>query len=273
MHRYTWKIGVLQVVMLGVAAIFLFPIYILVNTALKPEGDRSSPLLPPASPAWGNFPTAWEEANLGPALLSSAFVTVTTIVLLVAIGSLAAYPLARITARWSPFVYYGFMLGLLVPSLLALIPLYSTFRDLGLLANPLALVILYAGGQASFTIFLYTEFLRAVPRDYDEAASIDGAGRWKTYFHVVLPLLRPITGTVVILNAVFIWNDFYAPLLYLSGSPAQTLPVAMYSFTGTYEVDWTLLFAALILGSLPMLAAFLIMQKAVFRGYASGLKG
>jgi raffinose/stachyose/melibiose transport system permease protein len=273
MNRYTWRTGILQAVMLLVAAIFLFPLYIMFNTALKERGDRSSPLIPTSSPVWSNFPAAWDEANLGPALLSSVFVTVTTIVILVAIGSLAAYPLARITARWSPIVYYGLMLGLLLPSLLALIPLYTTFRDLGLLANPLALVILYAGGQASFTIFLYTEFLRAIPRDYDEAASLDGAGRWSTFVHVILPLLQPVTGTVVILNAVFIWNDFFAPLLYLSGSGMQTLPVALFSFSGTYEVDWTLLFSALILGSLPMLLAFLVMQKAVFRGYASGLKG
>jgi raffinose/stachyose/melibiose transport system permease protein len=273
MKRYTWKTGVLQIIMIGVVLVVLVPVYILVNTALKPRGDRSSPLIPTFTPEWGNFPQAWEQASLGPALLNSAFVTVTTIVLLVAIGSLAAYPLARITANWSPVVYYAFMLGFIVPSILALIPLYSTFRDMGLLANPVALVILYLGERGSFTIFLYTEFLRAVPREYDEAASIDGAGRWKTFWHVILPMLRPVTGTVIILNAVFLWNDFYAPLLFLSGSGSQTLPVAMFSFTGTYEVDWTLMFAALIIGSLPMLIAFLAMQKAVFRGYASGLKG
>lgn len=273
MKRYTWKTGVVQLVMLGVMIFVLLPVYILVNTALKPRGDRTSPLLPPTSPEWGNFPQAWEQASLGPALISSAFVTVGTIVLLIVIGSLAAYPLARITASWSPVVYYLFMLGLILPSILALVPLYSTFRDLGLLAHPAALIVLYLGERGSFTIFLYTEFLRAVPKEYDEAAGIDGAGRWKTYWHVILPLLRPVTGTVIILNAVFIWNDFYAPLLFLSGSGSQTLPVALFSFTGTYEVDWTLLFAALIIASLPMLIAFLAMQKAVFRGYASGLKG
>jgi len=271
--QYTWRTGVLQVVMIGVALFVLVPVYILVNTALKPSGDRTSPLLPPTSPEWGNFPAAWEQASLGSALVSSTFVTVGTIVLLIAIGSLAAYPLARITASWTPYVYYGFMLGLIVPSFLALVPLYATFRDLGLLAHPVGLIILYLGERGAFTIFLYTEFLRAVPKDYDEAAGIDGADRLKTFWHVILPLLRPVTGTVIILNAVFIWNDFYAPLLFLSGSGSQTLPVALFSFTGTYEVDWTLLFAALIIASLPMLIAFLVMQKAVFRGYATGLKG
>jgi raffinose/stachyose/melibiose transport system permease protein len=272
-HRYTWKTGILQVIVIGVALFVLVPVYILINTALKPRGDRTSPLLPPTSPEWGNFPQAWEQAGLGPALVSSAFVTVGTIVLLVVIGSMAAYPLARITAKWSPVVYYLFMLGLILPTILALVPLYSTFRDLGLLANPTALIIFYLGERGSFTIFLYTEFLRAVPREYDEAASIDGAGRWKTFWHVILPLVRPVTGTVIILNAVFIWNDFFAPLLFLSGSGSQTFPVALYSFTGTYEVDWTLLFAALIMASLPMLIAFLAMQKAVFRGYSTGIKG
>lgn len=273
MRRYTFGTFSLQIAMIGVALVVLLPVYMLVNTSLKPDTDRTTPLLPPAEPRWENFSDAWTQASIGPAMLSSIFVTTATILILIVIGSLAAYPLARITARWSKFAYYGLMLGLLIPGQLPLIPLYATFRDLGLLANPLSLVILYAGAQSSFTIFLYTEFLRAIPRDYDEAASIDGASRLQTFVRVIFPLALPVTGTVVILNAVTLWNDFYAPLLYLSGTPAQTLPVALYAFTGTYHVDWNLMFAALILGSLPMLIAFLILQKAVFRGYATGIKG
>jgi raffinose/stachyose/melibiose transport system permease protein len=109
--------------------------------------------------------------------------------------------------------------------------------------------------------------------DYDEAAQLDGANRWQIYMKVVLPMVRPITGTVVVLNAVTIWNDFYAPLLYLSGSGVKTLPLAIYQFTGEFGSQWELIFAGMIIAAIPILAAFLIMQKAVFRGYASGLKG
>jgi raffinose/stachyose/melibiose transport system permease protein len=162
---------------------------------------------------------------------------------------------------------------LMVPIQLSLIPVYLAMRNVGLTGTLLGLILVYGGLQMPFCIFLYTEFLRSVPRDYDEAASIDGAGRFRTFVYVLLPMLRPITGTVVVLNSVMIWNDFYMPLLYLSGTGSQTLPVAIYGFVGAWTAQWNVIFAALILGALPILAVFVIMQKAVFRGYSSGIKG
>lgn len=271
--RYTWRTGVFEIFMLAVAAVFLFPVYVLIATALKPAGDTSDRLSWPENPTFDNFVRAWESADLGSAFVNSLIVTVASIALLVVVGALACYPLARITAGWSRTTYYLVMLGFIIPFQLALIPLYVTFRDLSLLGSVWSLVIYYGGLQAPFTIFLFTEFMRSIPRDYDEAASIDGANRLQTFWHVLFPMLRPITGTVIILNTVTIWNDFYAPLLFLSGSGAQTLPLAVFQFTGTYGSQWNLVFASLILGAIPVLAAFLVMQKAVFRGYASGIKG
>jgi raffinose/stachyose/melibiose transport system permease protein len=164
------------------------------------------------------------------------------------------------------------MLGLILPFQLALIPLYITMRDVGLIGTLAGLVVVYAGIQAPLTIFLYTEFLRSVPVEYDEAAVLDGANRWQTYWHVLLPLVNPITGTVIVLNAVLVWNDFYIPLLYLGGSGNMTLPVAVFQFAGQYSAQWGLIFASLIIGSIPIVTTFLIMQRAVFRGYATGIK-
>jgi raffinose/stachyose/melibiose transport system permease protein len=116
-------------------------------------------------------------------------------------------------------------------------------------------------------------FLRAIPRDYEEAALIDGARPIQVFWRVLFPLLRPITGTVIILNAIFIWNDFLTPFLYLSGSDQQTIPVAIFGFLGQYVSQWNLVFAGLVLAMLPILAVYFVMQRHIIKGFAGGLKG
>jgi len=272
-RRYTRGTAGLDLATFLVGMAILFPVYLMVINSVRSDLDYGNWLVPPAEPAWNNFADAWSQANLGYALVNSLIITTVSVVLIVAISATASYPLARLTAGWSRWVYMAFILGLLLPFQLALVPLYVTFRNLGLLGNPLGLILLYVGLQAPFSIFLYTEFLRGIPREYDEAAQVDGCRPVELFWRVLMPLLRPITGTVVILNAIHVWNDFYPPLLFLSGSPVQTLPLAVYQFTGTYASQWGLIFASLILSAAPVLVAFIIMQKAVFRGYSSGIKG
>lgn len=273
MRRYTRTTGLLELGMVILALVILFPAYILVNIAFKPPGSGESPLIPAWNPTLDNFVNAWTQANLGQALFNSVVVTGVSVTLIVLVSSLAAYPLARSTARWSSASFYTFMVGLLLPFQLALIPLYETMRDLGLLGTHASLILFYTGVQAPFSIFLYTGFLRQIPLDFEEAARLDGCGPVRTFFNILLPLLRPITGTVVILNGIFVWNDFLTPLLYLSGTDQQTLPVAIYSFVGEFVSQWNLIFAGLIIGAIPVLIAVALIQRSLIRGYAGGLKG
>ncbi|MEY9211838.1 carbohydrate ABC transporter permease [Thermobifida halotolerans] len=273
MKRYTWRTALLEAVMIGAGLLFAFPVYVLVVLALRSEDSTASPLAPPTEPTLANFGDAWREAGLGAATLYSALVTVSSVTLLVVLSALAAYPIARSTRHWSRGVFALFMLGLLLPFQLALIPLYQTMRDLGLLGNPLALTIFYTGVQMPFSVFLYTGFLRTLDRGYEEAALMDGCGPVRAFVRVVFPLLRPITGTVVILNVIFVWNDFLTPLLYLSGTGQQTIPVALFGFVGQYVSQWPLVFAGLIIGSAPVLIAYFAMQKRIIQGFAGGLKG
>lgn len=272
-QRYTWRTGVLELVMIAVAAVFFVPLFVLVTTALKEPNDPTGSLELPQTPTLSNFADAWVQGNLGNALGNSAVVTISSVALLIVFSSLAAYPLARITATWSKVAFATFMLGLLLPFQLALIPLYSTMRDLQLLGTVWALVLFYVGLQMPFSIFLYTSFLRALPIEYEEAAALDGAGAFGTFARVVFPLLRPITGTVAILNVITVWNDFLTPLLYLSGSGQQTVPVALFAFVGQYVSQWNLVFAGLIISIFPILLAYFLLQKTVIQGFASGLKG
>ncbi|MFF2999487.1 carbohydrate ABC transporter permease [Streptomyces sp. NPDC057950] len=273
MNRYRKRTLALELVMIAVALAVAFPVYVLVNLSVRPTSDTSSPIRPTSAPTFDNFSKAWQQGGLGGALFNSVLVTAGSVVIILALSSFAAYPLARSTARWSRGLFLLVMLGLILPFQLAALPLYQTMRDLGLLGTPWALILYYSGLQVPFTTFLYTGFLRALPRDFEDAALIDGCTPAQSFRHVVLPMLKPITVTALVLNAVSVWNDFFTPLLYLSGSNQQTLPVAIAGFFGQYVTDWNLVFAALTISILPILAVYFALQRRIISGFAGGLKG
>jgi raffinose/stachyose/melibiose transport system permease protein len=272
--RYGKQTFALELGMIFVALLFLFPVYVLVTLSFKSTPEISGGGLGlPSSLETANYTQAWSTAHIGAALVNSTIITSISLVALVAVGSTASYYLARKQSRLSYGMYIIFLLGIILPFQLALVPLYRLVEDAGLLGSYTSMVLFYTGLQTPFTIFLYTGFLRALPREYGEAALVDGASHWQSFRRVTFPLLRPITGTVIILNAVTVWNDFLTPLIYLGGSPNETLPVVVYQFVGQYVSNWGYIFAAVVLASLPMLLLFLILQRYVIKGFSSGLKG
>jgi raffinose/stachyose/melibiose transport system permease protein len=273
MNRYRLRSFARELVMIAVTIAFAFPVYVLVNLSLRSSHDTSSPVAPTTSVTFGNYVNAWHQAGLPGAIADSAIVTVLSVAIIVVVSAMAAYPLARVTARWSRWLFLLVMLGLLLPFQLALIPLYQTVRDLHLLGSVFSLVLFYSGLQVPFSTFLYTAFLRALPHEYEEAALIDGAGPVQAFRRVVFPLLSPVTGTVMILNAIFVWNDFLTPLLYLSGSTQQTIPVAIFGFVGQYSAQWNLVFAGLVIAMVPVLAIYFFLQRHIIKGFSGGLKG
>ena len=254
MRRYRPRTFGLELAMVGLALLFLYPVYVLIKLS-------------------GDYAGAWRDAHLGAAMINSTIITVLSLLGLIAVGSTASYYLARTRSRWSYGLFLLFLLGIVLPFQLALVPLYTFMKDTGLLGSYASMILFYTGLQVPFTIFLYTGFLRALPREYGEAALVDGASHWQSFTRITFPLLRPITGTVVILNAVFVWNDFVTPLVYLGGTPNETLPVVVYQFVGQYVSNWGYIFAAVVVASLPILVVFLLLQRYVIKGFASGLKG
>lgn len=273
MFRYSKATFARELVMILVTLAFFFPIYILVNMSLRPANDSTSPLVPSTSPTFANYVEAWNQAGLDSALVNSGIVTVVSVALIVLISSMAAYPLSRVLSKFSATLFWIVLAGMMIPFQVALIPLYQTMRDLGLLGSLFSLILFYVGSQVPFSVFLYTGFMRTLEHDYEEAAAIDGAGPVRTFFSVVFPLLRPITGTVIILNAITIWNDFLVPLLYLSGTPQQTVTVALYAFVGQFVSNWPVVFAGLVISVIPVLTVYFLMQKQIIKGFAGGLKG
>lgn len=273
MNRYTWRLGLVETLMIFTTILFALPLYLLFNLSLKSENDQSAPIELSQNPTFQNYIDAWEKADLGSAIWYSFLIASLSLMGIVLVSALAAYPLVRLGSRFSSFSYWFILAGLLVPFQVALIPLYQTIRDLGLLGSVWSLVIFYVGLQVPFSTFLYVGFLRALPMEYEEAAWVDGASKIRAYWLVVFPMLGPVTGTVVILNAIFIWNDFLTPSLYLSGTGNVTIPVAIFSFVGQYVTNWPIVFAGMVIGIMPILTLYFILQKTIIKGFSGGLKG
>lgn len=251
--------------------LLLVPLITTISIALKTRYDLLiDPIGLPKPVAWDNISTAWQNADLGQALFNSVLITALGVVGLIVLGASAAYPLARRTGRWSNGIYVYFILGLIVPLQLGLIPLYQLWADVGLLNSQVGVILIQIGELLPLTIFLFTGFIKTVPRELEEAATIDGAGQFRTFWTIVFPLIRPVTATVVIVTSLVIWNDFLIPLLFLQEPDLQTIPLAIYGFVGQYSQSWNLIFASIVVSSLPIIALFLILQRSFIKGLTGG---
>jgi raffinose/stachyose/melibiose transport system permease protein len=266
-----------EVALLIAAAVFCGPFYLFIAIALETTAQATkTPLSFPWPPHWGNLSEAWAtggQAGLGSAMQSSLIITVSSVVGLILLGSLCAYVLARRNDRLAGVVYVLFVLGIILPFQLAIIPVYVGMLHLGLIGNYAGMILLNIGLLMPLTVFLYTGFIRALPRDYEEAALVDGAGTLAVYYRIVFPLLRPITGTVAVFVGIIVWNEFFTALVFLYGSRYQTLPVAIVSFVGDYAARWNLIFAGVAIAIAPAVGFYLFAQRRLMHGYASGIKG
>jgi raffinose/stachyose/melibiose transport system permease protein len=278
--RYTKRTLVLEIVTVLAAVVLLAPFWVLIMGAFK-TGDQiltTSSFAPPTHPTLSNFttllsPSGSQNGNIWDGLLSSVIITAGSIIALVALGSLTAYVLARSTRAWSNRAYYVFLGAIVLPTQLGTLPLYIGARHLALVGNPWGMILIYTGFLMPLSVFLYAGFYRRLPRDYEEAASIDGASRFKVFMRVVFPLMAPATGSVAILAGLIVWNDFFTALIFLNGSRWQTLPVVMYNYVGALVSQWNLVFAVVIISMVPILVFYVFTQKRFIQAYAGGLKG
>src|SRR5579884_1098051 len=263
--------GLALLVVLLWSALVIIPLTVLLSVALKSPTDLlNNPLGWPTQFVWSNFVDAWNNASLGQAFFNSVLITSVTLLGLILCGAMAAYPLARFTGPWSQRIYLYFVAGLIVPIQLGLFPLYKEMHDLQLINTYQGAILLYIAANLPFVIFLYTGFIKTVPRELEEAALLDGADPIRTFWLIVFPLLRPVTATVAITSTLSTWNDFFIPLIFLQRDGMQTLPLAIYDFVGQYNNNWSLIFASVIISSLPLVALFLILQRYFIKGIAAG---
>lgn len=208
---------------------------------------------------------------------TSAIVTIISLILLALFGGMAAWVICRNKTKWSSAIYMTFIASMIIPFQVVMLPLISTFRDVGkfvdlsLLQSIPGIVFAYCGFGGAMTVFILTGMVKTIPYELEEAASIDGCPYEGIYFHIVLPLLKPSVVTVTILNGMWIWNDYLLPSLMLGqNGTVKTLPVAVQAFVGSYVKQWDLILTAALLAMVPMIVIFLIAQKQIMSGMVEG---
>ena len=250
---------------------YLLPVVFAVITSFKPAAEaRSKPLSLPSTLEFQNYADAIESMDYARALLNSTLITGTAAVLTVMLGSVAAYPLARLTRRWAKGVYFVFVTGLTIPVFVLITPLFLLMRDLGLLNTRLGVIIIYTALNLPLAVFFYTSFLRTVPTELEDAARVDGCGTMRTFWLIVFPLLRPTTATLSIFVSLSIWNDLVVPLVFLTGEENRTLVLAAFTLVGSFGFNPAELFPAVVLAMLPLAVLFALLQRQVVSGLVSG---
>jgi raffinose/stachyose/melibiose transport system permease protein len=277
LFRYSWKSAIREGILIVGAIFFSIPLYILLTFSVKNQSDAfQHPLSFPKNPTLSNYSTALKGAqglSLGHAMVNSLIITIGSLILLLAFGSVGAYTIARRTGRMSTGVYFLFLCGFILPYQLAIVPLFVAMRSLHLLGSYVGMILFYTGLLMPLTVFLYAGFIRVLPTEYEESAQVDGASLMRTYLRVVFPLLRPVTATVAILAGIIIWNDFFAPLIFLGGTKHETLTVVVYTFVGDYTSQWAVIFAAVTVAIAPVMAFYIFSQRHLIRGFSGGIRG
>jgi raffinose/stachyose/melibiose transport system permease protein len=270
----------LRALLFVAAGIFVIPMYLLFAISMKTQAEvASSPFAPPLSPHFQNYADAWNSssgsgtASFGQAVINSLVITTLSVVIVIAVGALTGYVLGRRTSRLSTWTFAAFLAGIAIPAQMIVLPFYWALARLELTGTIAGMVMLYVGILIPFTVFLYTGFVRALPRDFEEASRIDGASELRTFFFVVFPLLRPVTVTVAILSSIGVWNDFFGQLVFLNASGKETLPVTVYSWATQYATNYPVVTAGLVIALLPMLAFYLLLQRGIIAGFSTGLRG
>jgi len=258
-----------------IIGIFHFiPLYTTINLAFKPKTDMSSRWLFSAEATWDNFIRAIEKAHIFRALGNSTIITVSAIILLVLIGGMAAYPLARNRSKLNNFIILFILSVMMVPPLSMLVPLVTIMGKIGAVSTYWGIVLILVTFELPISIFLYLNFIKTIPRELDEAALIDGCSRFSIFFRIILPLLKPVTATVIILTGVHIWNDFQFSLFLLQDRHMRVVTLAISSFFSQSSSNLGAAAAAAIIGVLPIAILFVFLQRFFIKGMVdSAVKG
>lgn len=267
MKKKQFRNSILRIpIILIIVLIYISPFYILTTISFKPVSDLSSYWKFPDNPTFENFRIAIQEAGITVSLMRTAFITVCVVVLVVVVSAFTAYPLARRSNRLNK-VIYTFILGvMMVPPLSILVSLYSVIVDMGGVNHYWAIILVMLTFQLPQGIFLYTNFIRSIPQALDEAAAIDGCGPFKTFFYIILPQLKSVTTSVIILSGINCWNDFQFSRYILQASRMNTVTLSIASFFSQTYSDLNSAAAAAMIAILPIIIAFLLLQKYFIQG-------
>ncbi len=256
-----WTRIIKYFLMVLISLIWISPLYILLSVSLKPATDLSSRWIFPLHPYLENYRIALEKGNLLRALNNTAVVTLAASAIVICAGSFAAYPLARNRSRFNKGVHRFIMGIMMIPPLSILVPLYKTMTEIGAVSTLLGEILVVATFQLPLSIYLFTNFIAAIPSALDDAASIDGCSPAKRFFLIILPQLKPVCATVIIIAGSSFWNDYQFAGYLLQRPRLQTITLAISGFFDLYSSNLNAAAAAALLSILPLIILYLFLQK------------
>ncbi len=269
---YTKSTLVIQIVMTLVAVLFIAPILIIINYSFKTKKELylSSPLALPQSLQFANYEKAFSKLDLATTFTNTFLYTAVSVLILALLCGSTAWAIARCRAKFFKFCYIYFIVGILIPYQALFLPVYIIGYNLNLTNTRYGIIFMYIATGVSFGVFLMNSFMSTVPLELEEAARIDGCSVFRTYFTIVMPLLKPAMATLVIMQAFQIWNDYLLASLYVSKKQLKTLTVAIQSLFSAQTSDYTTAMAAIIISVLPIAILFISLQKYFIKGMTVG---
>ena len=267
----------IQRIVMGIAGLFLgchflFPIYILVLNSFKnPKRIFTDVIGFPNAATFtlANYPNAFEALEYVRSFMNSLMITVIATVLILLISAMAAWVLVRYKTKTSKIIFFLFAASMLIPFQCVMLPLVGFASRIGIM-NPQGLIFMYMGFGSSMSIVMFHSFIKNIPEELEEAATIDGCGSFRLFFSIVIPLMRTILITVAVLNVMWIWNDYLLPSLIINKPGWQTLPLKTYLFFGQFAKRWDLASAGLIMCIIPIIIFYLCCQKYIVKGITDG---
>ena len=259
----------LEVFGILLALLWLSPFYLMIVNAFKTKKEIFSDVLGlPNEWTFDNFKQAFIDLDFINSFAYSLMITVLSVGIIIIFSSMAGYALARNKSKLSGIIFLIFAAAMIIPFQSVMIPLISLFGKVDML-NPAGLIFMYLGFGSSLSIFLFHGAMSGVPVSLDEAATIDGATKWQVFTKIVFPMLKPISVTVMILNVIWIWNDYLLPSLVLDAENA-TIPLKMFFFFGQYTKQWHLALAGLTIAIIPVIIVYFFAQKHIIKGVSDG---
>lgn len=263
---------VLEIVMVLLSILFLYPLFLTIINSLKSFSEVMTDVIAlPKKLTFENYSYVWEFINYPRLFLNNAVITILGLAGIVLISSIAAYKLARTKSKASSIIYFICIMPMLIPFQSIMLTVLQMAKNFHLSDSTWGLGILYWGFGAPLALFIYHGFVKGIPKEIDESATIDGASGFRLFFSVIFPLLKSVTTTIIIIDVMWIWNDFLLPLLMVNGSPAtKTLTLAAYTFVGQYTSDWQYAMTAMVMAVLPSIIVFIFLQKYIVKGVVAG---
>lgn len=275
LDSYTGKLKLLEVFAWLLLILYMAPFYLMFINSFKTRREifaNTTGL--PAAWNFKNYLDAINRMDMISSFANSMIITIGSVILILLFSSMAAWVLVRDQSKKSKVIFYVFTSGMIVPFQAVMLPLVKwmskiQFGPFKMLGTHYGLMFMYVGFGVSMSIFLYHGFIKGIPKEVEEAATIDGCSKWQTYVKVILPLLKPTTVTVAVLNSIWVWNDFLLPFLTINGK-INTIPLAMNNFFGAFSKQWELAMAALILAVIPIIIFYFFVQKQIIAGIVQG---